>query len=884
MTLRDLTLRIRALFAPRRVEQELDAELAFHIDRETEKHIAAGLSPSDARARALARFGPVALAADRCRDVRGITVVDTLVRDVLYAFRSFRRARLAAITIITTVGLGLGLVTVVFTFYNALFLRADAVRNPGELFAVQQLPAPGARAWVPFTRATYEALRAETSVFADTLAMFDDMPARVDGRPVSATLVTGNFFQMLGATAELGRTLTPADNDRSAIVLSHRGWKKLYAGDPAVVGRGLLLNGAEYEIVGVMPEGFRGLRTSAPDGWAPLTHAGQFRPAYARKEDTMAIEVVGRLKPGMSPDTAAAGLALWAQQRGLEIAPGRRVHMALWPTEGTISQETADTLKTFVPLFFAFGLILIIGCANVANLLLARGVSRQREIGIRLSLGASRQHLVRQLLTESFLLAIAAAACGFAVSRVFLAGALHAINVTMPPEIAELAQFQAPAADWRVVAFLVAGAALSTVVFGLVPALHATRLEVVRTMRGEVTRDARPGRARQSLIAIQVGASALLLISAAVFLRGAVAASREDVGVRTSDTVAVTIANEPRRPALLQTITAHPSVAAVAAASQQQALAKATSLSGEPRTTVPVDCMFVSPEYFDVLEIPVLRGRSFTASERTTDAGVVVVSDTVARRLWPDRDAIGQVMRLDDAAGPRPGRESRIASLPSRTFTVVGVARDVRGSFLVLSHSLMFTGVYLPAGPESPGMSLMLRVRGDPGDARRALLGGVTAVDPTPVPIRTMRAMTGMQTYVLRVAFSVTVALGAIALALTLSGLFSVLSYLVEQRRKEIGVRMALGATTRSVARLVVGQSLFPVGGGLLAGGGLAAALGMVLMSLPIASLIVHIVQVFDPVAYVVSLLVIVIGCLVAAFIPAMRAARIDPIAALRQD
>ena len=860
------------MVAPRRVEQELDEELAFHIDRETEKHIAAGLPRGEARARALARFGPVALAADRCRDVRGITFVDTLVRDGRYAFRSFRRAPLAALTIVATVGLGLGLVTVVFTFYNALFLRVDAVRNPGELFAVKQLTAPGARAWLPFTRVTYEALRIETDVFADTLAMLHDMPARIDGRPVHATLVTGNFFQMLGATAELGRTLTPADDERSVIVLSHSGWKKLFAADPAVLGRGLRLNGVDYEIAGVMPEAFRGLRTGAPDVWAPLRHAGRFRPAYAGKEDTIAIDVIGRLKAGMSPQTAAAGLALWAQQRRLETAPGRRVHMALWPTEGTISQDAADALGTFVPLFFAFGLILVIGCANVANLLLARGVSRQREIGIRLSLGASRRRLIRQLLTESFLLAIAAAACGFAISRVFLTGALHAINVTMPPEVAELAQFQVPAADWRVVMFLIAGGALSTAIFGLVPALQATRLEVLRTMRGEVTRDTRPGRARQSLIAIQVGASALLLISAVVFLRGAAAASREDVGVRTSDTVAVAITNEPRRPALVQTITTHPSVAAVAAVSQQQALGKATSLSGDTRSTVPVDYLLVSADYFDVLGIPVLRGRSFTASERSADAGVIVVSDTVARRLWPDRDAVGQIMRLDDGA--------RL----SRTFTVVGVARDVRGSFFLLSHSLTFKGVYLPAGLESAGMSLMLRVHGDPGDARRALLDSLTVVDPGLGGIRTMRAMTGMQTYVLGVAFAVTVALAAIALALTLSGLFGVLSYLVEQRRKEIGVRMALGATTRSVARLVVAQSLVPVGGGLLAGGGLAAVLALVLMSLPIASLVAHIVQVFDPFAYGASLLVISVACVAAALIPAVRATQIDPIAALRQD
>ena len=339
----------------------------------------------------------------------------------------------------------------------------------------------------------------------------------------------------------------------------------------------------------------------------------------------------------------------------------------------------------FSPIFFAFGLILMIGCANVANLLLARGVSRQREIGIRLSLGASRRRIIRQLLTESLLLALAAAACGLAVSRLFLEGALYAVTTMVPPELLEvdLSRFAPAAADWRVLVFLVAGAIVSTVFFGLVPALQATRLELVRTMRGEVTRDARPGRARHALIAVQVGASALLLICAAIFLRGAFAAATVDPGVRTSDTVMVSIANEPRRAALLQAVTAHPSVAAVAASSQPTRAVAETSVSAEATagrpaemsSRLPVEQMAVSPEYFDVLGIDVVSGRGFTQAERTAEAGVVVVSETVARRLWPNRNAVGQVVRLQRSAIGLAG--ARTVASPSRTFTVVGVVRDV---------------------------------------------------------------------------------------------------------------------------------------------------------------------------------------------------------------
>ena len=231
---RDLLLRIRALVAPRRVERELDEELAFHIERETQKHIAAGLSPIDARTRARARFGPVPLAADQCRDARGTGVIDDLIRDVLYAFRTFRRAPLAALTIIATVALGLGLVAVVFTVYTLFFLRVDAVHRPHELFAVdlEQSTGSGTEEHVPVARPAYEAMRRETSVFTDMVAMLDGGPPHVEGRLARAFLVTGNFFQVLGGQAALGRSLLPEDDKRfearQVIVLSHTGWHKLF--------------------------------------------------------------------------------------------------------------------------------------------------------------------------------------------------------------------------------------------------------------------------------------------------------------------------------------------------------------------------------------------------------------------------------------------------------------------------------------------------------------------------------------------------------------------------------------------------------------------------------------------------------------------------------
>ena len=860
MTLSDLLLRIRALAAPRRVERELDEELAFHIERETQKHIAAGLSPIDARTRAVARFGPVPLAADQCRDARGTRFVDDATRDILYALRTFRRAPLAALTVVTTVALGLGLVAAVFTVYALFVLRVDAVRNPNELFAVamQRASASGSDLDTRFTLQDYEALRRETIVFTGAVAVGGSAP-RAEGRITLAAVVTGNFFQVLGAQPALGRPLTPDDDQPSAgrvIVLSHEGWRKLFRNDPSAIGRRLTIDRAQYEVVGVMPEDFRGLGITPPDYWVPMALGGQLGE-YAAATDMADVEIIGRLKPSLSRQAAATALEAWASRRPeFTTTSGGKVQVWLIPRDGTLPLRSGESLVMFSPLFFAFGLILMIGCANVANLLLARGVSRQREIGVRLSLGASRRRIVRQLRTESFLLALAAAAGGLAISRVVVSGLLYALLNTIPPDFAQgmsLLNLVTPASDWRVLVFLIAGAIVSTMFFGIAPALQATRLELVPTMRGEVTRNAKPRRARHALIGLQVGASALLLICAAIFLRGAFAAAARDPGVRTIDTLSVNIDVETQRPAVLQELRAHPLVAVVAASSSSTRGAIKTATSG---STAAVEQIAVSSNYFDVLGFDLVSGRRFTQDERTPDTGVAVVSDSIERQLWPNGDGVGQVLSLE---------------APSRTLTVVGVVRDPKRV------------VYLPIGPEAPGTNLMLRVRGNPEQARQALLGRLTGLDPA-FGVMTLRAMTGMQAYLLQSAFWVMVVLGGLALVLTVSGLFSVLSYLVEQQAKDIGVRMALGAATKDVVRLVFSQSLRPVGIGLAAGVGLAAAVAIVLLATPAASEIGDIVHVFDPVAYAASVLVIVASCGLAVSVPALRASRIDPIATMRQD
>jgi predicted permease len=782
------------------------------------------------------------------------------------------------LTIVSTVALGLGLVTVAFTMLNALLFRVDAVPDVHEMFGVVRPETPDGGKQ-RFTREQFDALRRETDVFTDAYAEVSQVDSRVDGRLMFGTFVTGNFFQVVRASAAMGRVLTPADDEPSGghavMVLSHRGWDRLFARDPAVLGRRLRISGVTFEIVGVMPQGFRGLTVAPDDYWAPLSTIGHVRPK--EREAAASLDIVGRLKPGISWQTARAGLALWdARQSGGGPIERGGSNITLVPRQGTVEQPREAWIM-FGPLGFAFGLILLIGCANVANLLLARAVARQREVGIRLSLGATRRRIVRQLLTESLLLALLAAAGGFVVSRVVLDTIINGVMTSMPPDLGDV-RLWVPDADWRVLLFLVIGAAVSTMVFGLAPALQATRIEPIRTIRGETIGDARPGRARNILIGLQVSASALLLICAAVFLKSTLAATAFDPGMRTADILHVEIANERSRDAIVQAVTAEPSVAAVASSSPA-APGVALAESGGARTAVV--SRFVSPDYFRLLDVAVVRGRSFTPAERTPNLPVAILSETAARALWPNADAVGQVLRLDSGNHVEPQRADG-APTESRTFAVVGVVRDVAGlRFAPFEQAV----VYVPGSVAMPGTSLSARVHGDPEPARQALLDRLVPIDPDMArQVTTLRTMARMDTYFLQIAFWLTVVLGALALALTLSGLFSVLSYLVEQRTREIGVRMALGATPRDVTRLVLRQSIRPVGFGLLVGGGAAAGLAALLLAAPGAAGVGEFVHVLDPLAYASSLLLIVAACLVAASIPAARAARLDPTRTLRQE
>ena len=581
--------------------------------------------------------------------------------DISYAFRSLRKSPLASLTIIVTVALGLGMVAAVFTFLNMFHFRVDNVPNIHELFGVER-PRTADGDLVRLTKPVYDSLRRETAVFTDVFAMVPETDSRVNGRTMSGSLVTGNFFQVLGVGAAQGRVLTAADDDRRqpVVVLSDRGWATHFANDPAVLSRSLPIHGVRYDIVGVMPKGFRGLMVGAPDYWAPLSLIEQLQPTLTAEKKEVDVDIIGRLRPGMSREVALAQLVAWDSRRIDGGAERRTAGITLVPRRGTVPQPMESVL-IFTPLFASFGLILLIGCANVASLLLARAVSRQKEVGVRLSLGASRGQIVRQLLTESVMLALIAAALGYAISRLILETTIWAVLSTMPPDIGDV-RLLVPDGDWRVGVFLAAAAIVASVMFGLAPALQATRIELVRTMRGEITRDARPGRVRNVLIGVQVTASALLLISCGIFLRSALASSTAHPGMRTSDTAIVPVVNERLRQQVVDAVTRDPLVAAVAAAFPDPVFGSRSALGESAQAKSPVAYKFVSPEFFSVLGIDLVRGRTFTAAESSADAGVAIVAESFARKMWPDGDALGQQLRLERDPAEHTTREQGSAA------------------------------------------------------------------------------------------------------------------------------------------------------------------------------------------------------------------------------
>lgn len=865
MTLTDLLLRVRALFLRARVEQELEDEVDFHLEMSRRQHIAAGRSQQEAANLARHDFGRVGAIKEDCRGARGIDSFESVLHDVRYALRSFRRNPGFVFAVSGTIALGLGVNLALFTLFSAYILRPLSVHDPYRLYSFtwsDHLAGEHRFSWDE-----YQQLVREKEPFTDAAA-FQYVFTRVDGHFFRGQLVTGNYFQMLGLGAMLGRPLRPEDADAPGrepfLVLSHQAWQSIFGGRPDIIGTKIMLRSVPMEVVGVAPEEFRGLSEAPQEFWAPLSMANQLQdgPDLFGSEHPESLAIVGRLQAEQSKSSAEAILLGWSQRVTARQPQDRQATGVLLQSQATTVPLTPELLLIFSPLIGAFALVLVLACTNVASMMLARAIARQREVGIRLSLGAARLRLIRQLLTEAVLLSAPAAILGLIISRASIAFALRIMYATIPKDMLELVQDIKHPVDWRVLGFMIVAALISAFLFGLGPAIQATRVSVISAVRGELNSDLRPARVRNGLVIAQITLCTLLLITCGALVRTTMTMSAFDIGFRTDHIIAIEIA-ERGRDRVLEALSTDPEVDQIAAASTVPLGGRvpAMSASVDDGSAIIVAHNEISPLYFQMLGIPLLRGRGFSDEEARSDAPVAVLSAGAATRLFPGKDPLGQTIHL---------------GTPPRVVRVIGTASDIVTCCIAQGKDPAL--VYLPSGAAKTG-TVLVHVRGEVEAERHRLDVQLATLSSEAInDIHSLDQYRALGIWAFRVASLIGAAVGGLALLLTLSGIYGVVSYFVTQRTKELGIRVALGATTLTVIGLVLKQALRLTAIGVAAG----VVLGLAVTRLVSSQMIF--LKIFDGAAFASGVLVVLSTALAAGYVPSRRAAQIDPMETLRYD
>lgn len=796
--------------------------------------------------------------------------------DIRFATRIFKRSPAVALTVIGTLAVALGLNATAYSFFNAYVIKPAAVRDPGTLYRVSWENRGGVVRQVSWTEAETFG-RDMATVFPETYASMSQLATRFNGRPALGELVTGNYFSLLGVAAFRGRMLQPSDSaapgSEPVVVLSHAAWLRHFDGDPAAIGRQLQIRGVSFEIIGVAPEGFVGLDLLPRDFWAPLTMlpALEEGPSLFGPEQSQRLNVFGRLGATQTEGSARAAVLAWARRTTARHPPETQAVVARLEPAATPITLTFNVLLAFTPLLVAFGLVLLTAAANLAGLMLSRATVRRREIAIRLSLGASRGRIVRQFFIESLLLALVASVAGFVLGRVVLDAGIRAVYATLPPMIGEYLRLLPVVPDARVLAALIAVGTGAAVLFGAIPALHATRHAPTIATHG-ATPDARTSRLRHGLVVAQITVSALLIVTCGVLLRGSLRMATTDLGLQPRDVIELRTRNRSNE-TVIPTLRAHPLVRAVAASTTSMVSSGRMVIASDQDapTAAPVRMphKLVSPNYFDVLEIGLVSGRTFTEAEASGEAPVVILSQQAASTLWPGQNAVGRLVRLVPDS-----QEPNGYTPPAPVVEVVGVARTV---FTAVDEAMRAT-IYSPISDVGSSLNMMVKTHGgNVSAAMRQIDADVTAVAPGVAEmVITAQDLTEARVYPFQAMSWAAGIIGGIALVLTISGIYGVLSYAVTRRTKEIGIRVALGETAAGIVGLILKQSMRLCAIGLGLGLMLAAAL-----SAALASTLVM-MDTFDVVAFAAGTVIIIAACLVAAFYPARRAAAVEPLVALR--
>jgi predicted permease len=894
-----LRLRLRSLFRGDVVERELDEELRYHLERQIEEHVARGLSPAHARREAMLAMGGLDQRKEECRDMRRTRFIEDAVRDLRYAVRMLRRSPGFTVVIVLSLALGIGANTAMFSAIDAVMLRLLPIREPHQLVMLQWtndgVPKDfaqileGPHGFI-FPTVAYEEIRDHNDVFDGVFAFAGNTPAvnvglrgRADWAAVKG--VSGNYFDVLGVPAVAGRMLRPDDDRESAApvaVVSHRFWSQKLGADPAFVGTPIIINAAPVTIVGVAPPEFFGVDPGTTiDVFMPLhAYAAQLVAGgnvgsvpFTSDPQTWWIFVGGRLKAGVTVAEAEVRANLLFE-RSLRAVNGAAAPTARTPPITSVPagrglDRLRDRYATSLLLLMGMvGLVLLIACANVAGLLLARASAREREIAIRLSLGAGPFRLVRQFLTESVLLALAGGAAGL-FCAVWIDSALAGLLAetdTLPV---------AMRLDGRVLAFTAAISVLTGIGFGLAPAIRATRLNV--------RPDARL-MSRKFLVSAQVAMCLLLLICAGLLQRTLLKLEGVDLGFERQQLVQFTVrpglngykdarlvgyydelqSRLDARPFVRSsTLSLRPAVGG-GSASSRATIAGIT----KPDERITIFRHQVGSRYFETLGIPIVAGRSIGPQDVRSAPHVAIVNQTLVRKYFQGVNPIGHRIDFGNAAAPN-------------AFEIVGVARDVKYGQLRTETPPVAYMPYQQFLALPNFMTFQVRGAGT-GDNVSPLIAAIQrealAIDPN-VPVigvgTQVEAVAGMLALE-RTLATLSSFFGLVALALACVGLYGTMAYAVARRTREIGVRIALGARARAIQRMILRETTVMVVAGLVAGMPLALAAGRLLRAQ------LFDLSPYDPVTTVTATLGVLAVTILAGYIPARRASRVDAMAALR--
>ncbi len=892
-----IPLRLRSLFRRRHVEQELNEELQFHLERKIEEGIANGLSPKEARYAAMRAMDGLEQRKEEMRDMRRIHWLTDFVDDVRYAIRSLRRTSGLTVFVVITLALGIGMTSGTFSMVDALIFRPYPVPHPSSVLTL--VGTTHDSSFDDFSYREYLDIRGKTKSYDGVIASanmeavgFSADPAATP-RIKGGMMVSGNYFRVLGVEPQLGRGFRE-DEDQvpgrdAVVVLGPDFWKHEFASDPSILGKTVRLNGAVFTVIGVAPETFPGMLIFGhPDFYMPLAMAPVFstdpRKNFFEDRDDRELTVRARLKPGTTLQQAQSELAMLAKNLESEYPKVNHGRGAAVHTQFEMRTRADDENWKFGVIFVTLALaVLLVACTNVAGLLLSRARSRTREIAVRLAIGAGRFRLIRMLLTESLILACLGGLAGIAIGYGVVEWFHSYRNVIFMSDLPLSVPFQM---DTRVLLASLALSAVSALVCGLVPALQSTRTDLVNGLKSADV-DV-PGRkrlwGRNVLVVAQVSASLMLLTASFLMVRGFQHGLLEGTGFAKDHLLMTSFDPRLMQYNAAQTQQFYKLLAErvrVAPGVQSEALTQNIPLGIDdfdgvafvpdgfqmPRDRENFNSTMdtVDEGYFETLGIPILRGRGFLASDTADAPRVAVVNEQFAKHYWPGTDVVGKHIRLDSRAGT--------------LVEIVGVAQTIKYQN-TFERPMDF--VYMPLAQHPIArMTLMLRSSGDPLQLVQSVKDVIRALDPN-LPMLETRAYEDF--YLNRavkgpgIAMKLVGSMGVVGLLLAIAGLYGLVAYNVSRRTREIGIRMVLGAASSDVLRLMMGKGLVLVGMGAMIGLAMSFAVEQLMNSMLFNAGGV------DTVAYVIVVPSLFLVTMLAAYVPARKASRISPTQALRYE